>query len=55
MDSSASYSQMNQTKLPDIHQHKLTTTSVPSNKNILTISTQAFDLNLFNKALQKYN
>jgi hypothetical protein len=43
---------LNQTKLPEIHQNQnKTTTTTP--KNLFTISTQAFDQNVFNKALHK--
>jgi hypothetical protein len=42
---------LNQTKLPEIHQNQNKTTTTP--KNLFTISTQAFDQNVFNKALYK--
>lgn len=39
-----------QTKLPEIHQIQNKTTAT----NLFSVSTQAFDLNVFTKALQKY-
>jgi hypothetical protein len=45
-----------QTKLPEIQNKTQAPTATASNlpKNLFSVSTQAFDLNVFTKALQKY-